>query len=88
MPFRSTTPAETAVVAGQVQVLFDPVIAAMALAQGGQVRAAGDQRAAPAATPCPRCPSLAETLPGFEMGIWVGLVRPGRHAACHRGAAG
>jgi tripartite-type tricarboxylate transporter receptor subunit TctC len=75
VPFRSTTPAETALVAGQVQVMFDPVIAAMALAQGGQVR--------PLATSAPRrlptlpdVPALAETLPGFEMGIWVGLFAP------------
>jgi len=51
------------------------VIAAMALAQGGQVR--------PLATSAPRrlptlpdVPALAETLPGFEMGIWVGLFAP------------
>lgn len=75
VPFRSTTPAETALVAGQVQVMFDPVIAAMALAQGGQVR--------PLATSAPRrlpglpdVPALAETLPGFEMGIWVALFAP------------
>ncbi|MFC7473408.1 Bug family tripartite tricarboxylate transporter substrate binding protein [Dankookia sp. GCM10030260] len=77
VPFRSTTPAETALVAGQVQVLFDPVIAAMALAQGGQVRPLATS--APQRLPgLPTVPALAETLPGFEMGIWVGLFAPAK----------
>lgn len=75
VPFRSTTPAETALVAGQVQVMFDPVIAAMALAQGGQVRTLATS--APRRLPSlPDVPTLAETLPGFEMGIWVALFAP------------
>ena len=75
VPFRSTTPAETALVAGQVQLLFDPVIAAMALAQGGQVRALATSAPRRLAA-LPEVPALAETLPGFEMGIWVGLFAP------------
>jgi tripartite-type tricarboxylate transporter receptor subunit TctC len=75
VPFRSTTPAETALVAGQVHVLFDPVIAAMALTQGGQVRVLATSALRRLAT-LPEVPALAETLPGFAMGIWVGLFAP------------
>jgi tripartite-type tricarboxylate transporter receptor subunit TctC len=56
-------------------VMFDPVISAMAMARDGKVRPLATS--APTRLPgLPDVPALAETLPGFEMGIWVGLFAP------------
>lgn len=75
VPFRSTAPAATALAAGQVQVMFDTIISALPMSREGQVRAlavTAPQRLAA----LPELPAVAETLPGFEMGIWVGLFAP------------
>jgi tripartite-type tricarboxylate transporter receptor subunit TctC len=75
VPFRSTAPAATALAAGQVQVMFDTIISALPLVREGQVRALAVT--APERLPAlPDLPTVAETLPGFEMGIWVGLFVP------------
>jgi tripartite-type tricarboxylate transporter receptor subunit TctC len=75
VPFRSTAPAATALAAGQVQVMFDTIISALPLVREGQMRALAVT--APARLPAlPELPAVAETLPGFEMGIWVGLFAP------------
>ena len=87
VPFRSTTPAETALVAGQVQVLFDPVIAAMALAQGGQVRPLATSARAPAARPAGG-PGPGRDAAGVRDGNLGRALRPGRYAAGDRRQAG
>ncbi|MBX6742959.1 MAG: tripartite tricarboxylate transporter substrate binding protein [Acetobacteraceae bacterium] len=75
VPFRSTAPAATALAAGQVQVMFDTIISALPMAREGQVRALAVT--APQRLPSlPDLPAVAETLPGFEMGIWIGLFAP------------
>jgi tripartite-type tricarboxylate transporter receptor subunit TctC len=75
VPFRSTAPAATALVAGEVQVMFDTSVSSMPLVRDGQVRAlavTSPQRMAS----LPDLPTVAETLPGFEMGTWNGIYAP------------
>jgi tripartite-type tricarboxylate transporter receptor subunit TctC len=75
VPFRSTAPAATALVAGEVQVMFDTSVSSMPLVRDGQVRAlavTSPQRIAS----LPDLPTVAETLPGFEMGTWNGIYAP------------
>ena len=75
MPFRSTAPATSALVAGQVDLMFDTLPSALPHVREGRLRALGvtaPRRLAAA----PDLPAVAETVPGFEMGVWVGLFAP------------
>ncbi|MCR0985437.1 Bug family tripartite tricarboxylate transporter substrate binding protein [Roseomonas populi] len=77
VPFRSTAPASTALVAGQVQIMFDSFSSAMPQARAGRatglaVTSARRQAAAP------EVPTMAETLPGFEADTWDGVFGPAK----------
>ncbi|MFC7554466.1 tripartite tricarboxylate transporter substrate-binding protein [Pseudoroseomonas wenyumeiae] len=62
--------------AGNVQLMFDPVLATLPMIRGGQLRGLGI--ATPARTPlAPELPTLAESgLPGFEFYSWYGVWGP------------
>lgn len=72
VPYRNYAEARTALVAGQIQLLFDAAFTLTPLIRGGQIRGlatTGLQRA----TLLPELPTIAETFPGFEAGLWNGL---------------
>jgi len=75
VPHKASGDARNSVVSGTVQMMFDSVTTMMALAKGGQVRAlatSGAQR-----NPLtPDLPTVAETVPGYEATIWLGLMAP------------
>jgi tripartite-type tricarboxylate transporter receptor subunit TctC len=75
VPFRGSDQARTAVMAGTVQWMFDAVPTMAEQVRGGHVRAlatTGPQR-----DPLlPEVPTVAETLPGFDGPIWIGLMAP------------
>ena len=75
VPFRGSDQARTAVMAGTVQWMFDAVPTMAEQVRGGFVRAlatTGPQR-----DPLlPEVPTVAETLPGFDGPIWIGLMAP------------
>jgi tripartite-type tricarboxylate transporter receptor subunit TctC len=75
VPFRSTSPATTALTAGQIQVMFDTAVSALPLVREGRLRALAVT--SPQRLPeLPDLPAVAETLPGFEMGTWLGVFAP------------
>ena len=75
VPFRSTAPATSALVAGQVDLMFDTLPSALPHSREGRLRALGVTALRRLAT-APDLPAVAETVPGFEMGVWVGLFAP------------
>ncbi|WP_207540218.1 Bug family tripartite tricarboxylate transporter substrate binding protein [Sabulicella rubraurantiaca] len=75
VPFRSTAPAATALVAGQVDVMFDTLPSALPHAREGRLRALG-VTSAQRLPGLPDIPAVAETVAGFEMGVWTGLFVP------------
>jgi len=75
VPFRSTSPAAQALLAGQVQVMFDPIPSSLPQVREGKLLALGVTSPTRIAS-LPDVPALAEALPGFEMGIWVGIFAP------------
>lgn len=75
VPFRSTAPAATALMTGDVQVMFDTSVSSLPLVRDGKLRLLAVASPARLAD-MPDVPAVAEGLPGFEMGTWNGLYAP------------
>ncbi|MBP0447566.1 tripartite tricarboxylate transporter substrate binding protein [Roseomonas sp. SSH11] len=75
VPFRSTAPAATALVSGQVDLMFDTLPSALPHVRDGRLTALGvtSSQRLPS---LPEIPAVAETVPGFEMGVWTALFAP------------
>jgi tripartite-type tricarboxylate transporter receptor subunit TctC len=75
IPFRGSNEARTALIAGQVPVMFDAIPTMREQITGGRVlglATTGTQRS----PLLPDLPTVAETLPGYEASIWLGLMAP------------
>src|SRR5262249_35018771 len=75
--YRGTAPAMTDVVAGVVDVMFTGPPSAKAMSAGGKLKllAVGSpQRMAF----LPDVPTMAETVPGYELSGWCGLLAPAK----------
>ncbi len=75
VPFRGSDQARTAVIAGQVPIMFDAIPTMAEHIRGGRVR--GLATTGPQRSPMlPDLPTVAETLPGYESSLWLGLMAP------------
>lgn len=76
VPYRGSAPALTDVAAGNVQLMFDPVLATLPMIRGGQLRGLGI--ATPARTALAQeLPTLSESgLPDFTFYSWYGVWAP------------
>ena len=75
IPFRGSNEARTAIIAGQVPMMFDAIPTMREQIAGGRVigiATTGPTRSAL----LPDLPPVAETLPGYEASIWLGLMAP------------
>lgn len=75
VPYKGAAPAIVDMIAERVQVFFDSIPSSLPHVRSGALKAlavTGPQRT-PAA---PDIPTVAETLPGFEMTVWQGLAAP------------
>lgn len=73
--FRGSNEARTAVISGQVPIMFDGIPSMAPQIAAGTVRGiatTGRARDAMLAN----LPTVAETIPGFEYPIWIGLMMP------------
>jgi tripartite-type tricarboxylate transporter receptor subunit TctC len=79
--YKGTGPALTDLMSGQIQLLADPMLSSLPLAQAGKIKALGLtslQRAAAA----PEIPTVEESgMKGFEFVSWYGLWGPKNMAA-------
>ena len=75
VPYRGVGPATTAVLAGDVQLMYNNVATALEHVKAGRLvgLAVGEPKRLPA---LPDRPAIAETLPGFEFAAWVGIFAP------------
>lgn len=75
IPYNGGSPAQTALLGGQVDFNFDNLATAAANIRAGKLRALAVTSAQRSAL-MPSVPTVAETLPGFEIDTWWGLVVP------------
>ena len=76
VPYRGTAPGLTDVAAGHVQLMLDPVIALLPLAQSGGVKALAITTAKRSRL-APEIPTAAEAgMPGLEFSSWYGVWGP------------
>lgn len=80
VPYKGSAPSVNDVVAGQVQLTFEAVAAGLSHVKAGRLRAlatTGNQRLGV----LPDVPTVAETIPGFEVTNWFGMAVPAGTAA-------
>jgi tripartite-type tricarboxylate transporter receptor subunit TctC len=77
VPYKGTGPASLALIGGEVQMGFNNVQTLLQSVQAGQLvaLAVAEPKRMPA---LPDVPAVAETVSGFEMAPWVGIVAPAR----------
>ena len=76
VPYRGTAPGLTDVAAGNVQLMIDPVLALLPMAQGGQVKGLA-VTSAKRSSLAPDIPTAAESgLAGLEHATWYGVWGP------------
>jgi len=75
VPYKGTGPASLALIGGEVQIGFNNVQTLLQNVRSGQLRALAV--AEPQRIPLlPDIPAVAETVPGFSMAPWVGIIVP------------
>jgi len=75
VPYTGSAPAITALLGGHVDLIFDTMPSIWPSVASGKLRALGvaSRSRTPAA---PELPAIAETLPGFDVTSWEGLLAP------------
>jgi len=76
IPHKGSDQARTAILGGQVQMMFDAITTMNTNAKAGKVRALGTSGAKRSPV-SPDVPTVAEAgVPGYETTIWLGLMAP------------
>jgi tripartite-type tricarboxylate transporter receptor subunit TctC len=76
VPYKGAGPAVNALIAGEIQVMFAPIVAVLPQVKAGRLRALGVTSAKRSAA-APDLPTLAEAgLTGYEISSWFGLFVP------------
>ena len=77
VPYKGNAPAVTAVMSGEVSLVFGGIAQSLPQVRAGRLRAMGV--ASPRRSQVmPEVPTISESgLPGFEAGAWYGLLAPG-----------
>ena len=77
VPYRGGAPAVNDLLGGQVQVVFAPLVEVLQQVRADKVRALGITTAKRSPL-LPDVPPIAETLQGYEVTLWNGLLAPAK----------
>jgi len=75
VPYHGSAPELTDLIAGQVQVVFEPIQSTMGYIKSGMLRPLAVTTAS-RADALPNLPTVGEVVPGFEARTWQGLGAP------------
>jgi len=75
VPYRGASPAVAGLLAGEVQVYFDPIPNSIGYIKAGQVRPLA-VTSATRSKALPELPTISEFVPGYEATIWWGVGAP------------
>ena len=80
VPYKGSTPAMTALLAGEIDLMFDNLGVTLAQVKSGRLRAiaVGTEKRV---SSLPGVPAMGEILPGFVSATWVGIAAPPRTSA-------
>ena len=75
VPYKGSAPGINDLLAGHVQMMFNAIPSTLPYVKAGQLRALGvtGRKRSPLA---PDLPTIAETLPGYEIITWFGMLAP------------
>ena len=75
VPYKGAAPAVSDTVGGHAHMTFAPIPASLALVQSGRLRAIA-VTSAKRGSMVPDLPTIAETLPGYDLSSWNGMLVP------------
>ena len=76
VPYKGGGPAMADLLAGQISLMIELIPTALPQIKGGKIRALAVST--PKRSPVlPDLPTIADTLPGYDLTIWTGLLAPG-----------
>ena len=75
IPYKGGAPMMADLIGGQIALSFEPVNTATSQVRSGKIKALAVTTASRLASQ-PELATVAETLPGFELAIWFGLMAP------------
>jgi len=75
VPYKGSAPGMTDVLGGQVKLMFNAMPSTMPYVKAGKLRALAVTSAQRSAL-APELPTMAETLPGYEIVTWWGVLAP------------
>jgi tripartite-type tricarboxylate transporter receptor subunit TctC len=80
IPYKGAASTFVATISGEVHLTFTPLLAGIPQVRAGKLRAIG-VTSAKRSSALPEVPAIGETLPGYEVSAWYGLVVPAKTPA-------